>query len=101
MTDADPDELVQPHLRLFAVVHGHAISGFRSFGADGRVPGWEYDDAALDTGGGLRPELTGRGLGGPVLAAGLEFGRERFAPAPFRVSAAADGRLFQVLHLRC
>jgi [ribosomal protein S18]-alanine N-acetyltransferase len=62
---------------------------FRSFGPDGRVPGWTYDDSALDTGGGLRPAVTGRGLGRSVIAAGLEFGRERFAPAAFRITVAS------------
>jgi RimJ/RimL family protein N-acetyltransferase len=37
----------------------------------------------------LRPELTGRGLGRAVIAAGLEFGRARFAPPAFRVTVAA------------
>lgn len=121
MTDADPVELVQPDSGFFAVVQGGTLIGFRSFGSNGRVPGWEYDEAAFDTGGGLRPELTGRGLGKSAIATGLEFGRVRFAPAAFRVtvadfnsralrtvaalgfmplgsfSAAKDGRGFQVL----
>ena len=46
-----------------------------SFGPDGRVPGWDYDETALDTGGGLRPSLTGQGLGRAVISAGLDFGR--------------------------
>ena len=53
------------------------------------MPGWDYDDAALDTGGGLRPSLTGQGLGRSVIAAGLDFGRARFAPAAFRVTVAS------------
>lgn len=73
MVGADTDELI----------------GFRSFGPDGQVPGGTYDDTALDTGGGLRPELTGQGLGRAAIAAGLDFGRERFAPAAFRVTVAA------------
>ncbi len=48
-----------------------------------------YDDSALDTGGGLRPELTGQGLGRTVISAGLAFGRARFAPASFRVTVAS------------
>ncbi len=65
------------------------LIGFRSFGPDGQVPGWEYDDSALDTGGGLRPELTGKSLGRAVISAGLVFGRDRFAPAAFRVTVAS------------
>ncbi len=89
MTGADPDELLQPALGFFAVVRGGALIGFRSFGSDGRVAGWKYDETALDTGGGLRPELTGRGLGRDALATGLAFGRARFAPTAFRVTVAA------------
>lgn len=89
MTEADPDELLQPELGFFAVVRGGPLIGFRSFGSDGRVPGWEYDETALDTGGGLRPELTGQGLGKEAVATGLAFGRVRFAPAAFRVTVAA------------
>lgn len=66
------------------------LIGYRSFGPDGRVPGGVYDDAALDTGGGLRPSLTGRGLGRAAIATGLEFGRRRFAPVrAFRVTVAS------------
>jgi len=89
MTEADPDDLLQPELGFFAVVRNGALIGFRSFGSDGRVPGWEYDEAALDTGGGLRPELTGSGLGKEAIATGLAFGRARFAPAAFRITVAA------------
>ena len=53
-----------------------------------QVPGGSYDSAALDTGGGLRPDLTGKGLGREAIRAGLAFGRERFAPAAFRVTIA-------------
>jgi RimJ/RimL family protein N-acetyltransferase len=65
------------------------LVGFRSFGPDGQVPGWDYDESALDTGGGMRPELTGQGLGRVVISAGLAFGRARFAPPAFRVTIAS------------
>lgn len=89
MTGAEPDELLDPALGFHAVLAGEELIGFRSFGPDGRVPGWDYDDSALDTGGGLRPSLTGQGLGRSVIAAGLDFGRSRFAPAAFRVTVAS------------
>ena len=89
MTDADPDDLLDPALGFHAVLVDDRLIGFRSFGPDGRVPGWRYDDSALDTGGGLRPSLTGQGLGPAVIAAGLAFGRARFAPAAFRVTVAS------------
>jgi [ribosomal protein S18]-alanine N-acetyltransferase len=89
MDGSQPEELLQPEVGYYAVLAADRLIGFRSFGPDGQVPGWLYDDSALDTGGGLRPELTGRGLGRLAISAGLAFGRERFAPAAFRVTVAS------------
>jgi len=89
MAEVSPEALLEPDAGYHAVLAGDRLIGFRSFGRDGRVPGWEYDDSALDTGGGLRPELTGQGLGRAAIAAGLAFGRARFAPAAFRVTVAS------------
>ncbi len=121
MTHSDPDELLDPALHVHAVLAEAELVGFRSFGRDGRVPGWDCDDTALDTGGGLHPGLVGRGLGRAAVAAGLALGRELPAPPAFRVTVAAfntralrtvralgfvtvgsfaspaDGRTFQVL----
>lgn len=65
------------------------LLAFRCFGVDAQVPGGDYSAAALDTGGGMRPDLTGQGLGLTVLNAGLEFGKQTFKPAHFRVTVAA------------
>lgn len=89
MVGVDPGELLDPEAGFHAVLAGARLIGFRSFGPDGRVPGWAYDDSALDTGGGLRPELTGHGLGRLVISAGLAFGRATFAPVAFRVTVAS------------
>jgi [ribosomal protein S18]-alanine N-acetyltransferase len=43
---------------------------------------------AVEIGLGLRPDLTGRGLGADFLAAGLEFARTRFAPERFTLAVA-------------
>jgi len=88
MTGAEPAELVEPASGYFALLDGDRLIGFRSFGVDGQVPGGPYDDSALDTGGGLRPELTGQGIGRAAIETGLAFGRERFAPPAFRVTIA-------------
>lgn len=88
MTDADPEGLLQPESGFHALLAGDRLVGFRSFGPDGRVPGWDYDDQALDTGGGLRPQLVGQGLGRHAISTGLAFGRARFAPQAFRVTVA-------------
>ena len=65
------------------------LIGYRCFGPEGRVPGYDYDDSALDTGGGLRPDLTGRGLGARAIATGLVYGWERFRNDSFRVTVAS------------
>ena len=90
MTGADPDGLLEPEAGFHALVWHDGLAGFRSFGHDGRVPGWDYDDGALDTGGGLRPDLVGRGLGRHAIGVGLAFGRERFSPRAFRVTVASS-----------
>jgi len=89
MTDVDQAFLVDPESGFFALTDNDALIGYRSFGADGQVPGGTYDSSALDTGGGLRPELTGQGLGRRAISTGLDFGRERFSPGAFRVTVAS------------
>jgi ribosomal-protein-alanine N-acetyltransferase len=69
------------------------LVGFFCFGAPAQVPGGHlhglYTDDALDIGLGMRPDLTGRRLGREFLTAGLDFARQRFAPATFRLAVAA------------
>ncbi len=94
LPDGDADSHIQymcdPANTFYAVrTANDDLIAFRSFGIDGQVPGGEYHADALDTGGGLRPDLTGQGLGLPVLLAGLAFGRQTYAPSAFRVTVAA------------
>ena len=89
MTGADPDFLADPASGFFALLDRDDLIGFRSFGTDGQVPGWDYDNTALDTGGGLRPDLTGIGLGRLAIQTGLDFGRSQFRPPAFRVTIAS------------
>ncbi len=121
LTGVDPEFLASPASGFFALAEADELIGFRSFGPDGQVPGGSYDSSALDTGGGLRPDLTGKGLGREAISTGLAFGRREFAPEAFRVTvasfneralrvvrslgfsavasfaAAADGRSFEIL----
>src|ERR1022692_4367026 len=83
MTAADPAFLADPASGYFALTDEGRLIGFRSFGADGQVPGGAYDTSALGTGGGLRPGLTGRGAGRRAITTGLDFGRRPFAAAAF------------------
>jgi ribosomal-protein-alanine N-acetyltransferase len=43
----------------------------------------------VEIGLGLRPNLTGRGLGGQFVAVGLDFARRRYGPRRFRLAVAA------------
>ena len=89
MTSATAAFLLSQKGGYYALVRDGELIGFRSFGADGQVPGGSYDASALDTGGGLRPDLTGKGLGHEAIGTGLEFGGREFAPAAFRVTVAS------------
>ena len=51
--------------------------------------GFTCADDVVGVGVGLRPDLTGRGLGLPFLEEGLAFAKERFAPRLLRLSVAA------------
>jgi RimJ/RimL family protein N-acetyltransferase len=68
------------------------LVGYCCFGPDARVPGGDYSRDALDVGAGLRPDLTGRGLGPGFLNAILDFAEEKFEPAAFRATVAAVNR---------
>jgi [ribosomal protein S18]-alanine N-acetyltransferase len=89
MTGANAAFIASAESGFYALTDMDELIGFRSFGADGQVPGGDYDESALDTGGGLRPDLTGKGLGREAISTGLEFGRREFAPAAFRVTVAS------------
>jgi ribosomal-protein-alanine N-acetyltransferase len=86
------EELLGPPQRrsgYYDVRSGGELVGYFCFGSGGQLPSFEYpDDGYLDIGLGLRPDLTGRGLGLEFLLAGLEFGRRHFAPAGFRLAVA-------------
>jgi ribosomal-protein-alanine N-acetyltransferase len=86
------EELLGPPERredYYAVRSDGELVGFFSFGPGGQLPSFDYpDDGYLDIGLGLRPDLTGKGLGLDFLLAGLEFGRRHFAPAGFRLAVA-------------
>ena len=87
------DDLVRafldPQFRFHGVVDRHGdLSGFCSYGLDGQVPGGDYSLAALDIGLGMKPELTGRGLGSSFLATVLNHARHTLEPAWLRLTVA-------------
>jgi [ribosomal protein S18]-alanine N-acetyltransferase len=83
---SDPDdleELLDPARRedtYFSALDGEgALVGLFEFETEGET---------VDVGLGLRPDLTGKGLGLEYLLAGLEFAQERFSPGRFTLSVA-------------
>jgi RimJ/RimL family protein N-acetyltransferase len=65
---------------------------FETCDDEGALVGFFYFEPkgdALEIGLGLRPELTGRGLGLEFFRAGVEFGRRRFRPARIVLAVAA------------
>lgn len=68
------------------------LAGFVAFGATAQVPGGHthgaYGADALDIGLGMRPDLTGRGLGLSFLQTCIAFAHERFSPPMLRLSVA-------------
>jgi ribosomal-protein-alanine N-acetyltransferase len=83
---ADADdlrELLEPALR------GEAYWAARD--GNGELVGhfsFKPKDKTVEIGLGLRPDLTGQGLGAAFLDAGLEFARMRFAPERFVLAVA-------------
>jgi RimJ/RimL family protein N-acetyltransferase len=65
------------------------IVGFSCFGPDARVPGGDYDDTAVDVGIGLRPDLTGQGLGLSFLESVLGLAEQEHGATRFRATIAA------------
>ena len=94
----DITHFTDPTNAYFAIMdEWGTLIAYRCFGTDAQVSGGDYRADALDTGGGMRPYLVGRGLGLIVMEAGLEFGQNLFAPPAFRVTVAAwNGRALRV-----
>jgi [ribosomal protein S18]-alanine N-acetyltransferase len=80
----DLRELLDPSLR------GEAYWAVKDDGGDlvGHFSFKPKDEVTVEIGLGLRPDLTGRGLGESFLAAGLDFARSRFGPERFVLSVA-------------
>ena len=99
--DGDPtsvDAILQPRSSYHSV-HDESgdLAGYFCFGEDaqvasGRRLGLYGAEPALDLGLGMRPDLTGRGLGEAFVYAGLRFARETYSPPAFRLTVAAFNR---------
>ena len=84
--------LLKPEFRYHAVKNqsGELIA-FCCFGADARVQGGNYrrgEPEVIDLGVGLRPDLTGKGLGKVVIREVMEFALKTYRPKSLRVTIA-------------
>lgn len=83
----DLEELLDPHSwtgKYRAVVNERReLIGFFCF---------EKEDETVVVGLGLRPDCTGKRLGQPFVEAGLEYAKQKFDPATFRLSVATFNR---------
>ena len=85
--------LLDPGNAYHAIADGQgALVGYCCFGPDARAPGGDYDDAALDVGLGMRPDLIGQGRGRDFFSAIVDFARRTFGPQALRVTVAAFNR---------
>jgi len=55
---------------------GGDVAGYACFGEEARVPGLAEEPGVLDVGVGMRPDLTGQGLGRDFATAVLDHGHE-------------------------
>ena len=78
--NGDVDPVLNPERFFAARDEGDALIGFYYF---------EQKDDVLEYGLGLRPDLTGRGMGLEFFRAGLDFGRELYRPSLMRLYVAA------------
>ena len=90
---ADVQELIQgflhPEYHYYQIRdEAGELVAYCCFGADARVPGGDYPAGALDVGLGVRPGLTGQGLGIAFVRAVLDFARRTFATPVLRVTLA-------------
>lgn len=99
--DGDPasvNSLLEPRFRYHSVYDERGeLAGYFCFGEDARVSagrrlGVYERESALDIGLGMRPDLTGRGLGEEFVRAGLRFAKETYSPPAFRLTVAAFNR---------
>jgi [ribosomal protein S18]-alanine N-acetyltransferase len=97
LASSDPDDmetavsyLITPHFQFHCLMDEHdQIVAFCSFGIDGQIPGGDYSVEAIDIGMGVRPDLTGKGLGIHFAQAVVDFASTSFAHSLLRVTIAS------------
>ena len=85
------DYFLQPQFHFYAMLRQPAgeLVAFCSFGSDGQVGGGDYSVEAIDIGMGVRPDLTGHGLGSLFVGEAIDFACQTFAPPRLRVTIAS------------
>lgn len=81
--------MADPVNGFFGARDGSELIGFCSIGPDGRVPGWDYDDSAVDVGAGMRPVLIGQGDGSAFLRQAVRFAQKRVGRRGLRATIAS------------
>ncbi|HDX9580627.1 TPA: GNAT family N-acetyltransferase [Bacillus pseudomycoides] len=81
------------------------LIGYFCFGDNAQVPGGREaklytGEYALDIGLGMKPALTGKGLGISFLQAGLQFAKEEFKAETIRLSVAAFNERAIALYIK-
>ena len=90
--------LLEPRYFYHSVHDDHGeLVGYFCFGEDARVSagkrlGLYERETALDVGLGMRPDLTGQGLGAEFVQAGLRFAKATYDPEAFRLTVATFNR---------
>lgn len=104
MYDGDPGQgedllvMTAEGYGYYALLENDDFVGYCCFGPEGRVLGQPAPvEDLLDLGGGLRPDLVGKGLGAVGLPVILDFAREQFSPPGFRTAIASFNRRSIVL----
>ena len=90
---ASVESLLEPRYFYHSVNDDGELVGYFCFGEDARVSagkrlGLYETEPALDIGLGMRPDLTGQGLGEEFVRSGLEFARQTYSPPAFRLTVA-------------
>ena len=82
--------LLNPQNHIYRIDNDQGeFLAFCSYGDDARVTGGNYTEDALDIGLGLRPELTGQGLGPIIIGEVLAYAQREFSAKYYRVTIAS------------
>jgi [ribosomal protein S18]-alanine N-acetyltransferase len=79
------NELISADAGYWAVVRRDELIGYCCFGREGRVEGVAEEPGTIDVGYGMRPDLTGHGLGPSFVGRIVAFAQDEFMPERLRL----------------